>query len=254
MKYLLFLLPFTCYALTNYVPEIKNNKTYTDQGICQADSGQTCYAFDSSVDVEVMEVKEVEVDDTSKPIYASKTNETYCILTEGVDKPENDCTQLIVKNESNEYVLCTDKSYFAVYALKANFNLGEGYFAYCTKLTGYQKKNEKQLVEDNSLKAIKQASIDSAKAMAKAERSISFGRKVIAMAWVISSSKNLTIQQTAELNVALAPIVMLLNTGSIETAYGAISTLSNEYVTQADKDAMLAEINKFLQEESNVGN
>jgi hypothetical protein len=91
MKTIIFIIlyAFTVLALTNYIPENKGNTTYTDQGVCQLKSGQTCYPFDSSRDLEIMLVKDVQIDNPEKPIYAARTDETDCVLEQNIEAFKN---------------------------------------------------------------------------------------------------------------------------------------------------------------------
>jgi hypothetical protein len=166
MKYLILCLGFLLISATNYIPENKGNVTYWLQEDCEKQSGQRCYPFDSSEDLEIMLVKQIEIDDYDKPIYAARTNETDCKLYETQEYPIDDCRAITQKVDIGipeipdyVYLLCTDKSYFAIFALKSDFGLGEGYFAYCTKITGYQKKTIKTLVENSQLKADKEVRV-----------------------------------------------------------------------------------------------
>jgi len=162
MKYLILFLSFNLFATVNYVPEVKNNTTYFLQETCEKETSQKCYPFNVEKDVETMLVKDVEVDDTDKPIYAAATDKKACkvykdYINELSEKPEDDdCRLLIAYKEVSEGViepeLCTDKTYFPVYAEKEK----DVYEAYCTKLVAYQQKIVKQLVEDAALKAAKE--------------------------------------------------------------------------------------------------
>jgi hypothetical protein len=174
MKYLILFLSFNLFATVNYVPEVKNNTTYFLQETCEKETSQKCYPFDVKKDVEVMLVKEINVDDYSKPIYAAKTDVTPCRIykdyidptTEEVQK--DDC-RLLVAYDEKEPTLCTDKTYYPLYAEKEK----DVYEAYCTKLVAYEQKIVKQLVEDATLKAakeLKELEDAQAKAQKKAEK------------------------------------------------------------------------------------
>lgn len=167
MRYLLilFLMSTYCYAIKNWVPENKGNTVYANYKSCVVKSGQECYSFNPiEKDLETLKVKEVQVDNPEKPIYAEKEDITDCVLHEytGLENesvPENACQKLVgninVGTEEDpvfEYPLCTNKDYKAAYGEKKDLGLeGEGYAAYCTKLLGYEQKTVKKLVIDQTL-------------------------------------------------------------------------------------------------------
>jgi len=214
MKYLILFLSFNLLAMTNYVPENKGNTTYTDQGVCQLKSGQTCYPFDSSRDLEVMLVKDIQVDNPEKPTYAARTDETDCVLEENVEAYGlNDCRSLTaIVNQGTEeqpdyvHVLCSDKTYYSVYADKKDFGLGEGYFAYCTKLLGYEQKTVKQLLVDPALEAVKLAAKQAEEAAQLAKKQAYDAAKE-AVKSAKGKIKNLSKD---ELNALLEQILILL--------------------------------------------
>ena len=154
--------------MKNYIPKDKGNTVWTDHGVCEKQSGKKCFGFDSDKDdVEVMLPKMVEVTDFDKPIYAARTDETDCQLYDRPEgdmewvQPADDCRSItthtctgIFPDMVCEPALCTDKSYYSLYASKADFGLGEGYFAYCTKLS-YGTKLEEQFVVDEPLRVAK---------------------------------------------------------------------------------------------------
>jgi hypothetical protein len=117
-------------------------------------------------DCETHTIQDVQVDDIDKPIYAARTNETDCQLYPEYDSQSDDCRFLteianIGTDEDPIYepVLCTDKSYFPAYADKADFGLGVGFFAYCTKRVGYEQKTVKKLLPDQVLIDAKNAAL-----------------------------------------------------------------------------------------------
>lgn len=149
------------YAYINYTPEDKSIGAFADKVKCETISGKKCLPFDpAKINPETSLAKDVEVDDPEKPIFAARTNETDCIQCNELPCPEDSCSVLsqrknIGTEEDPEYIypLCDDPTYFTVWAKKSDFGLGEGYFVYCTKHLGYEKKTVKKLVEDAQLKA-----------------------------------------------------------------------------------------------------
>ena len=83
--------------------------------------------------------------------------------------------------------------------------------------------------------------------IALATKAMDWGKRVVALIGIRTDSKNLNAIQINQINETFAPIVQLLFTGSLQTAYGAIDAVTPDGVlmTQADKDAMLSEIAAF---------
>jgi hypothetical protein len=140
---------------------------------CEKEQGKKCYSA-SECSPFICTIQDVQVDDYSKPNYAAKTDVTPCRIykdyidptTEEVQK--DDC-RLLVAYDEKEPTLCTDKTYYPLYAEKEK----DVYEAYCTKLLGYEQKIEKRLLEDATLKAakeLKELEDAQAKAQKKAEK------------------------------------------------------------------------------------
>jgi hypothetical protein len=153
-----------------HIEDWHNNvsRPYTSYGTlreCVSKHGQNnCFDL-AGRDISVTTLKIVEVDDASKPIYAAKTDVTPCkiydtYLDELTGTVQKDDCRYLVRYEGkkpgdeiierieviNEPVLCTDKTYYPLYA-----ETDTGYEAYCTKLLGYQKKEVELFVADQSL-------------------------------------------------------------------------------------------------------
>ena len=106
-----------------------------------------------------------------------------------------------------------------------------------------------KLVEDSwtvwkNAAAIKKEKEDG---IALATKAMDWGKRVVALIGIRTDAKNLNASQINQLNETFAPIVQLLFTGSLQTAYGAVDAITPDgtLVTQADKDAILAEIAAF---------
>jgi len=170
MKYLIIIfVPSFLYA-TSWINESELAKCHNNIPHDEYVLNQT--GMYKTQDCKIESIQDVQVDDPEKPIYAARTNETDCVVTEcqdyTCDKPENDCSVLTaitcdydsdLKPINCTCKLCSDSSYYALYADKKDFGLGEGYFAYCTKLLGFEQKTVKKLVLDPALKAAKDAKV-----------------------------------------------------------------------------------------------
>lgn len=85
------------------------------------------------------------------------------------------------------------------------------------------------------------------KAIQQGINNIEFGKRVIAMIGALLNVKNLSNEQTAQINSSFAVIITLLSTGSLNTAKDAINAVQvNEIITEEDKTAVLAELNSYL--------
>lgn len=71
-------------------------------------------------------------------------------------------------------------------------------------------------------------------AMAKSSANIDFGKFILANVGALVEIKALTCEQVSTLNSGLASIIMLLQTGSIETAKNAISNITPDATITAD--------------------
>lgn len=110
----------------------------------------------------------------------------------------------------------------------------------------------KELAIDESLKASHLSTL-AAKSLsdsylAKAISAIEEGKKVIALLAVRNVPKNLTTAQIAQINSIYAEIKTLLETGSLVTAKEKISEVTPDgvLVTEADKTALINELNSYL--------
>lgn len=222
--FLVYVTSLPAFAMLNWIPETKGNAVYTSQEYCMKYTGQECYSFESTTqDVSVMLVKTKQIDDYSKPLYAARMDDTDCKLYEPKEDdkewqmPADDCRVLTaIECDGSEVEgdkkctskLCKDKTYYSLYAEKKDFGLGEGYFAYCTKVTGYEQQTVKVLEEDATLKAAKEAAI----------------------------AAELAAQQAKEQEKAQAY-------AAIEQAKGKVDKM-----TQAQKDALLEKMIEYITE------
>jgi len=111
---------------------------------CEAHYKSECFDI-TGKPIAYNKVKQIELDDTSKPIYEAKSNVQAC---EG-----QACYQLIQPVCEDE--VCTNycPDTYQAYVNETQTEV------YCTKLTGYQKKNIDKLVEDAALKAAYEAEL-----------------------------------------------------------------------------------------------
>lgn len=187
------------------------NYAYLDD--CIKEQNAECYDV-KNCPVDVCTIQDVQVDNPEKPIYAARTDETDCVLEENVEAyGPNDCRSLTAivnqgTEEQPDYVslLCSDRTYYSVYADKKDFKLGEGYFAYCTKLLGYEQKTVKQLLVDPALEAAKLAAKQAEEAAQLAKKQ-AYDAAKLAVKDAKGKIKNLSKD---ELNALLEQMLILL--------------------------------------------
>lgn len=141
-----------------------------------------------------------------------------------------------------------------VYSSQAQCESEEGQA--CYDITGkdlrYHVVVDGALVEDAGLKASVEAA-DLAKAGADAAiaqklKNMEFGKRVLAIVSVRNDAKSLQPADVLSLSNTYAPIQALLLNGSIATAKAQVEAITPDgtLVTQADLDAILAEMNAYL--------
>lgn len=112
MKYFLLLTPTICFA--NFVSE-GGNIIYADKSMCEKVQAVECFALPK--DSETKSLKEVQVDDTSKPITKESDPELVRDPDSGLDELRCEAPKELVEDK-------------------------------CIEVTGYEKKLEKQFVTD----------------------------------------------------------------------------------------------------------
>ena len=141
-----------------------------------------------------------------------------------------------------------------VYSLKSDCESEEGQV--CYEITGkdlrYHSVVDGELVEDANLKASVEASdaalAASESAIALKLKNMEFGKRVLAIVSVRNDAKSLQPADVLSLSNTYAPIQALLLNGSIATAKAQVEAIVPDgvLVTQADLDAILAEMNAYL--------
>lgn len=111
---------------------------------------------------------------------------------------------------------------------------------------------ETQLVEDVALKATVEAediALAASENLIKDKlKNMDFGKRVLALVSIRNDAKTLSTVNVASISATYAPIQALLLSGSIATAKNQILSIvpDGTLVTQADLDAIVAEINSYL--------
>ena len=135
---------------------LRGISVYQDQGRCQTEKSEVCYQIDSC-SPSFCKPTDVEVDDTDKPIWATPENVQNCTTVELcqslIDTKEIDNPSYNPEDPESPAKIwqfyCTNQEsgYIPFYKAK-----GEIFEAYCTKITGYEKKIIQELREDATLK------------------------------------------------------------------------------------------------------
>jgi hypothetical protein len=210
-----------------------------------------CLEVLPSFNCEYSEIVDKMIDDETRPIHEAKSIVVACAAvlddpsTTEIDESktlEQDCL------EKEAAQICDgSQGYFKV-------RVADNSEVYCTKVVGYEQKvsGEKTITEN----ATKKAAYDSSRlaseqmeaAIASAMKAIDHGKRVIALLLVRNASKGLTTAQIEQMNSTYAEIKNLLETGSLVTAKEKIESITPDgtIVTEADKVALVLEINSFL--------
>lgn len=128
---------------------------YTSEKLC----GAECYEV--TVDMDVAELKTVQVDDLSRPKYGGKTNFKPCAN-------EVECQTQLAETD-----YCPENH---VGQMRENTVL-PGWETYCLELKGYYKKQVTKLVENASKKAQKIAAKEAKEAEKANKKAVSAARK-----------------------------------------------------------------------------
>lgn len=246
MIYIIFFLMFNPVSVfANFYPEKKPGaKTvYAEKWKCEQVEGKEC--FETGVfgkkgykDPRFHETKTKEVNDQSKPIYKPKYNLKNC------SSPE-DCQSKIAK-EGKSY--CQNGDY-------ANFSKNvvmPGFSYFCTGVSGYEKKTVKEIVVNQGKKVQIETAESERKEIEKQllqqGKNVAFGTKLIGIISMRNKSKSITRAQRRKLFKDFRGVVDFLYAGAIDDAKAEIEEITPDgtVVTQADKDAILAEINSYL--------
>ena len=204
---------------------------------CERDHGaDNCLDVDGK-DLRYHDVATQNVDDESKPLYKTAYNSENCDSTLDCD------TKLAGKQAS------CDPGDYAEYVKN---EILPGYSLYCMGISGYEQKSVKVLVENSAQKtsveaADAQEAADKA-ALAAVVADAAFGQKMIAYVAARVRAKSLSLADTKTTLSEYEVVMSLLQAGSIPHAKTEIESLSPDgtRISQADKDALLAEINAYL--------
>jgi len=238
MKFLILIL-ISISANASYLPESKVGKdtngitVYGNSKKCASVYSESCIKIQKGYNPAYSELTDEIVDDYEKPTWATRSMVEVC-------SGQADCEQKVSDKA------CVDERHALTDA--------EFTETWCNKITGYEQvlSGNKIIVEN----ATKKAAYDSAKAASdameaaieQAFKAINHGKRVIALLVVRNASKGLTTAQIEQMNSTYAEIKNLLETGSLVTAKEKINLITPDgtIVTEADKTALVSEINKFL--------
>lgn len=228
----------------NFFPVGKSGAVnrYIDKQVCEQVEGQECFdighkASPDYKDPRFHEVQTSMVDDTNKPIYKPKYNLSNC-------DSDDDCLSKYDSTASG----CTSGDYVQ----HEKNTLVPGYSVYCIGIASYEQMEVKTVVENAALKASVEAD-DAQKAadyaaLEAVAKDAKFGNKMIAFVSARIRTKTLSLADTKLVLNDYAAVISLLRAGSIPHAKSEVTAMTPDgtRVTQADKDALLAEINSYL--------
>lgn len=240
MKLFILILIFAnqSFAIENWAPIGKSGDLprYTKKHDCERIEARDCFEI-SKKDPRFHEVETQTVDDMAKPIYKPKYNLESC------SSPE-DCQSKMASVGAS----CSNGDY-------ANYEKNQvmpGYSIFCMGISGYEQKTIKVLVENSALKASVLAADAEKKTLetqiSTMSKHIAFGNRMIALIGARNVSKNLTTAQVKQVVESYSTIQSLLSSGSLLTAKAEIEAITPDgtLITQADKDAILGELNAYL--------
>lgn len=224
---------------------------YLSKTKCQEHFKEKCFPMPQSYNPSYHKLDEEMVDDETKPQWASRsmiescTSESNCkdmSIAKNKAKP-SDCEADDSRLECSVDNCITDRSSYY------NKEYSE---VWCGKITGYLKKKSgvKIILEDETKKQAyktqEAARLADEAAMAIASKALSCGKKVISRMLLQNKPKGLKKAQVRNLVKTYKDIKDLLDTGSLESAREDILAVAiNEpIVTQADKDALVSELDK----------
>ena len=238
MRMIILILLTPMIASANWFPVGKGGATtvYVDKAKCEQVEGAVCYNI-TGKDLRYHELQTAEVDDLSKPIWKTRYNVESCASVQ-------ECT-----DQLNQKVCDDEPGDGGQYAENS---LMPGYSSFCTRLLGYEKKNETTLVLNETTQASVIAADLAAQtegdAVAQIKRAMDCGKTVKAVMAIRNVQKGLTPAQVTQFIQAYATVSALLDAGALVTAKAEVEALTPDgtLTTAADKTAIVAQLNKCL--------
>jgi len=224
-------------ATGNYFPVGKSGaKTvYRNLAKCQQVEGSVCYDI-TKKDLRFHVVQAGEVDDLTKPILKTNYNVTACD-----DVPSCQASALAKTCGQGDYAAWKENSFLP------------GYSVYCTGIEGYEKKLATDLVLDAALQAQVMAEDGSKQlldsAINQVKKAMHCGKQIQAIMAIRNIQKGLLPAQVKSFMETYATVKSLLDSGALVTAKAEIEAMTPDgtITTQADKTAIIAELNKCIQ-------
>jgi len=187
----------TCFAARgNFLAgDIINSGDSTGQPVfrlqekCEAHYKKACFDI-TSKDIKYNKVKQVDVDDTSKPIYEAKSNVQACEgQADCFEKKDKEYCSDIENVEGETVNVCT--SYCGQFGSGLIAFIDENYSeVYCTKIIGYKQKKIDKLVEDKELRA----KFEKEKSDKEAEKLLKKSKKEAAKEWVKNCNEEICLK------------------------------------------------------------
>lgn len=250
MKILILLFIFTASASAGWVKQSEitgagAKNVYLKKKYC----GSDCVKIPTGYNKNYYDLEDEYIDDPQKPIWATRSMIESCsgedackaLALSKMQKTPVDCvaddTRLDCQSQK-----CTD--------YRTSFYNAEYSEVWCNKISGFEKKlSGRKILSRNESKKTQFETTEAAKkademAMAAASKALDCGKKVISRMLLQNKPKSLSKAQVRNLVKTYKDIKNLLDTGSLESAREDILavTLNPPIVTQADKDALVAEL------------
>lgn len=241
MKLLLVLL-FSLFSLNSFSSwvggskiNIENKSFYINQSACVIHEKESCYKSDGDFIPGGLELKRINEDDRTKPIYTRREKVLSCAN-------KSACEALLSGYCDPDFSTYT-----------AYHDAGQGR-VYCSKFLGYEQRlsSDLHLVKHSINHATKVVDRDTKEALNIALNAIRkkrmIGQGIVDLMIYRSASKALTATQRKQVLEAYALIKGLLETGNLEQAKTEIQAITPDgtLVTSDDKTALISEIDKHL--------
>lgn len=238
--FILFLISFSVFA--DWIPESKINecgsKMYSDSLDCSRSSQESCYEK-TGEDIHgcgYFYLEPVYVEDETKPTYTEYGHFTCTNDPEENELPPCSLAPEFTCSQGGEVISESD---------------GDNVTRFCKRQDGYELKlSHKILMINETLKTQKKneaaAKLAMENAINAAKKAMDCGKQVQALLLVRNAPKQLTTAQIKQMVEIYAPIKQLLDTGSLVSAKEEIQSVTADgvLVTEADKTALIAEIDK----------
>lgn len=231
---------FCNYANANFYPVGKSGATtiYKQKSACELNEGHACFDI-TGKDLRYWVLETTQVNDMDKPLWKAHYDVESC------DEPTGDCQTM------QQAKTCSDEQ--GDIAQVFPNALLPGYKVVCTRLLGYEQKDQTNLVLNETLQAqiiaedlAKQLTED---AISAVKKKMECGKTVKAVMALRNVQKALSVAQVSQFMQNFANISALLDSGALDTAKAEVQAITPDgtLTTNEDKTAIIGQIDLCLQ-------